>query len=128
MWKSRDLITYTGKVRVSGYVITSLQIRNDPTNKKGFRFSATLQKANIVSAQYVEFGQALLMSQQDTGSSQKAAPAQAAQTTTTKAAGLKTTVSQKISQSAYAAYVSSYDGKSSAGPSQRKTKSYNGIS
>lgn len=128
MWKSRDLVTYTGKVRVSGYVITNLQIRNDPTNKKGFRFSATLQKANIVSGQYVEFGQALLMSQQDAASSQKAAPAQAAQTTATKAAGLKTTVSQKISQSAYAAYVASYDGKSSTGPSQRKSKSYNGIS
>lgn len=126
MWKSRDLVDYIGKVRASGYVITSLQIRNGPTNKKGFKFSATLQKANIVSSQYVEMGQRPLMSQQDISS--KAPARQAVQTTATKAAGLKTTVSQQISQSAYASYVASYDGKSSPGPSQRKTKSYNGIS
>lgn len=126
MWKKRDLVTYTGKVRVSGYVITSLQIKNSAANKKGFRFSATLQKANIVSGQYVEMGQAPLMSRQD---AQSAAPSmsQAAQTSETKSAGLKTTVSQQISQSAYASYVNSYNGKSSAGPLQRKTASYNGI-
>lgn len=129
MWKNRDLVTYTGKIRVSGYVITSLQIKNDATNKKGFRFNATLQKANIVSGQYVELGQALLMSQQDAQESKPASTGkQQAQTTATKAAGLKTTVSQQISQSAYAAYVNSYNGKSSPAPAQRKTASFNGVS
>lgn len=123
MWKSRDLVTYVGKVRVSNYVITNLQIKNDPGNKKGFKFTATLQKANIVSGQYVEMGQTTLMSQQDSGE-QTAAPAQ---TSASKAAGLKTTVSKEISQSSYAAYVNSYNGGSSSGPSQRKTASYNGV-
>ena len=127
MWKKRDLVTYIGKVRVSGYVITNLQIKNSAANKKGFRFSATLQKANIVSGQYVEMGQTPLMTRQD---AQSDAPSkgQAAQTAATKSAGLKTTVSQQISQSAYASYVASYNGKSSTGPLQRKTASYNGIS
>jgi len=130
MWRKRDLVTYTGKVRVSDYVITSLQIKNSAANKKGFRFSATLQKANIVSGQYVEMGQTTLMSQQDTqsGNGSAASKSQTAQTASTKSAGLKTTVSQGISQSAYASYVNSYNGKSSTGPLQRSTASYNGIS
>lgn len=118
MWKTRDLITYIGKVRVTDYVITNLQLRNSAENKKGFKFTATLQKANIVSGQYVEMGQTLLMSQQDSSSGQTAA---------VKSAGLQTTVSQQISQSAYAAYVNSYNGKSSSGPSERSTAGYNGI-
>ena len=120
MWKTRDLITYVGKIRVTDYVITNLQIRNGADNKKGFKFTATLQKANIVSGQYVEMGQTTLMSQQD-------ASGASAQTAEVKSAGLQTTVSQQISQSAYAAYVNSYNGKSSSGPSERSTASYNGI-
>ena len=120
MWKTRDLITYVGKIRVTDYVITNLQIRNGADNKKGFKFTATLQKANIVSGQYVEMGQTTLMSQQD-------ASGTSAQTAEVKSAGLQTTVSQQISQSAYAAYVNSYNGKSSSGPSERSTASYNGM-
>ena len=120
MWKTRDLITYVGKIRVTDYVITNLQIRNGADNKKGFKFTATLQKANIVSGQYVEMGQTTLMSQQD-------ASGASAQTAEVKSAGLQTTVSQQISQSAYAAYVNSYNGKSSSGPSERSTASYNGM-
>lgn len=123
MWKNRDLVTYIGKIRVSDYVITNLQIKNSPGNKKGFQFTATLQKANIVSGQYVEIGQALLMSEQDT----KEKTSSPSQTSAQKAAGLKTTVSENISQSAYAAYVNSYNGKSSSGPAQRNTAGYNGI-
>lgn len=121
MWKNRDLVTYVGKFRVSNYVIINLQMKNSSTNKKGFSFTATLQKANIVSGQYVEMGQTTLMSQQDSGEKSPA------QTSATKAEGLKTTVSKEISQSSYAAYVNSYNGGSSAGPNQRKTSSYNGV-
>lgn len=128
MWKTRDLVTYIGKIRVSECVITSLQIKNDPSNKTGFRFTATLQKANVVANQYVELGQAMLMSQQDTGTGGETAGVKGSQTSATRSAGLKTTVNQKISQSAYAAYVDSYSGKSSTGPSQRKSESYDGLS
>ena len=123
MWKNRDLVTYVGKYRVSNYVIINLQMKNSSTNKKGFSFTATLQKANIVSGQYVEMGQTTLMSQQDSGE-KTAAPAQ---TSALKAEGLKTTVSKEISQSSYAAYVGSYNGGSSSGPNQRKSSSYNGV-
>lgn len=123
MWKNRDLVTYLGKVRVTDYVITNLQIKNVSSNKNGFQFTATLQKANIVSGQYIEIGQEILMSEQDA----KEKTAASAQTSEKKSAGLQTTVSQKISQSAYAAYVDSYSGKSSSGPSQRSATSYNGI-
>lgn len=125
MWKQRDLVSYVGKIRVSDYVITNLQIRNESGNRNGFQFSATLQKANIVSGQYVEIGQTPLMSQQDAADNSNAAVSQ--QTVATKAAGLKTTVAQQISQSAYTAYVNSYNAKSSAGPAQRKTTSFSGI-
>ena len=118
MWKNRDLVSYIGKIRVTDYVLTNLQIRNTPENKKGFKFTATLQKANIVSGQYVELGQTLLMSQQDESSGN---------TEKEKAAGLQTTVSEKISQSAYVAYVNSYNGNSSSGPSQRVSAGYNGV-
>ena len=123
MWKNRDLVNYVGKFRVSNYVIINLQMKNSSTNKKGFSFTATLQKANIVSGQYVEMGQATLMSQQDS-KEKTAAPAQ---TAAIKAEGLKTTVSKEISQSSYAAYTNSYNGGSSSGPNQRKTSSYNGV-
>ena len=48
------------------------------------------------------------------------------QTRATSAAGLKTTSTEKISSSAYAAYVNSYQNKaaSSSGPSGRGTPSY----
>ena len=114
MWKNRDLVTYVGKFRVENYVIISLQMKNDSGNRDGFSFTATLQKANIVSGAYVEIGQEPLMSKQDSAK-------------TVSSAGLKTTVAKKISQSAYAAYVNSYNGKSSSGPTQRKTASYNGV-
>lgn len=123
MWKSRDLVTYIGKIRVSDYVITNLQIKNTSQNRDGFQFSATLQKANIVSGQYVEIGQELLMSDQDAKENTSAPE----QTIKEKAAGLQTTVSQQISQSAYAAYVDSYNGKSSNGPSERSKTGYSGL-
>lgn len=125
MWKNRDLVTYVGKFRVSNYVIINLQMTNDASNRNGFSFTATLQKANIVSGAYVEIGQTKLMSQQDKADGNESkAPAAAKET---KAAGLKTTVTKQISQSAYAAYVNSYNGKSSAGPTQRQTPSHNGV-
>ena len=136
MWKSRDLVSYVGKIRVSDYVITNLQIKNLAENRDGFRFSATLQKANIVSGQYVEIGQTLLMSEQDAGeeisssdqaNTQTDLVSQTNQTAKEKAAGLQTTVSQQISQSAYAAYVDSYNGKSSSGPAERAGSGYNGM-
>ncbi len=129
MQRNRDLVSYTGKLRVTDYVITNLQIKEEPSNRKGFRFTATLQKANLVAGQYVEIGQTELMSQQDVQNNKTSEEGvRSSQTSSVKETGLKTTVSQQISQSAYTAYVDSYNGKSSSGPLQRKTQSYDGLS
>ena len=123
MWKARDLVSYYGRIKLIDCVITSLKTNMLPDNKNGFTFTATLQKANIVSGQYVEMGEVKLMSQQD----QKSTTKNSAQTSSTKAAGLKTTTSKNISNSSYAAYVNSYNSSSSSGASQRTSQSYNGI-
>lgn len=119
MWRNRELITYTGRTRLKDYVIINLQISNEAKNLKGFAFSATLQKATIVSGQYVEIGKALLMSQDKPKT-------KTAQTSAVKAQGLKTTLSTSISQSAYNTYVNSYNTKSNPAPLVRNGASFAG--
>lgn len=115
MWRSRDLVSYEGRIHASDMVVINLQDTTSSGNAKGCSFTATLQKASLVSSTYVEITGNTLMSQMDGKSG-------------VRNSGRKTTASQGISSSAYAAYVSSYDGKSSSGPNQRKTASYNGVS
>lgn len=133
MWKTRDLVSYMGRVKLADCIITNLNIKTNSDNKYGFTFTATLQKAKIVTGQYVEMGEVKLMTQQDQASAPAATAAaaktsaQSKSTTPTKSAGLKTTVSKSVSQSSYSAYVDSYNGGSSSGPTQRTTKSFNGV-
>lgn len=122
MWKERDLLSYSGRVRGSNLVITSLSITPDHKNMGGCSFTATLQKANITSSAYVAMGE-ILMSQEDAGDEKKKSP----QTAATKNAGLTTTVQESITGNAYTSYVNSYNGKSSSGPSTRKTAGYDGV-
>lgn len=122
MQKTRDLITYYGNTSFADGIITNLSIKRAPSNEDGFTFTATLQRANIVSAQYVEMGQVTLMSQQDAASPTK----NSTQTSSTKSSGMKTTVSTNISQSAYSSYVNSYNSPSGSGPAQRTSKGYSG--
>lgn len=125
MWKTRDLVSYYGVDSFQDAIITNLSFSISSQNKDGFSFTATLQKANFATGQYVEMGQVTLMSQQDekskvtggSGSSGSAA---------TKSAGMKTKVSQNISDSAYSNYVNSYNGGSSSGPAQRGSAGHDG--
>ena len=114
MWRNRDLVSYEGRIHASGMVIINLQDTTSAGNAKGCSFTATLQKANMVSSSYIEISGNVLMSQMEGMKN-------------TKNAGRKTTVTQNISASAYEAYVASYDRKSSSGPNQGKTASYNGV-
>lgn len=114
MWRNRDLVSYEGRIHAQDMVIINLQDTTSAGNAKGCSFTATLQKANMVSSAYIEISGNALMSQTDRMGG-------------TKNAGRKTTVMQSVSASAYEAYVASYDKKSSSGPSQRKTESYNGV-
>lgn len=120
MWKSGDVLTYTGRNRIENLVIQQLQSTHDAKNRKGFTFTATLKQIAVGSAE--DSGTASMMSAQD------AAASTSSQTAKKRADGLKTTASEVISASAYAAYVDSYNKKpaSSAGPSSRATPSNSG--
>ena len=113
----RDIVTYTGRVRIANLVITSLSFDYGAKNAKGCTFKVSFQQVNISSSEVVEVGAMPMMTQQDTGRPTSYSTAQ-------------TTVSETISSSAYAAYVNSYNSKpaSSSGPATRATASYNGVS
>jgi len=121
MWDKRDILTYTGRTRVSSMVITSYKEDKSADNARGFGFNITLQKVTFTSPAYVPVGEAPLMSQQDAGSNGSPAASQQA--------GLNTTVSTTISSGAYSDYINSYNNKpaSSAGPTMRSSPSYNGV-
>jgi hypothetical protein len=121
MRDKRDIITYTGRARVSNLVFTSLSFDYAAKNKDGAGFKATLQQVVINSSQTVDVG-SVPMTTQDVG---KASTTQASKTGN---AGTQTKAAQSISGSAYADYVNSYKGDSSPGPTQRQTASYNGVS
>lgn len=130
MWKKGDILTYTGRNRISNLVIQNLQSTHDPSNRNGFTFSATLKQITIGSSE--DSGTATMMSVQDATAAASSPTTKsslpASQTTQTKSDGLKTTVTTTISSSAYAAYVNSYNSKptSSAGPTTRATPSNSG--
>lgn len=131
MWKTGDIITYTGRNRIENLVIQQLRSTHDAPHKTGFSFTATLKQITIGSSE--DSGTASTMSVQDsTAAASSPTPAKsslpASQTTKTKSDGLKTTVSTTISSSAYASYVNSYNSKpaSSAGPTTRATPSNSG--
>ena len=69
MRERRDIVSYTGRNRVSNLVITSLTFDASAKNAKGCSFKATFQQVNISSAEVVEVGAYPTMTQQDSGKS-----------------------------------------------------------
>ena len=69
-----------------------------------------------------------MMSDQDSAAAASSGGKTSPQTAKTRADGLKTTTSEKISSSAYASYVNSYNSKpaGSSGPSSRATPTNTG--
>ncbi len=119
MWECRDLVSYEGRIRVDNMVIINLQEGTATSNLHGGSFTATLQRATMVSSSYVEVSKIMLMSEADGDRGGQQAPV--------KNAGVQPVASQQVSENAYEKYVASYNGKSSSGPGQRKTASYNGV-
>ena len=124
MWKSGDIITYTGRNRIENLVIQQLRSTHDAAHKTGFSFTATLKQITLGSS---EGSGTSTMVEQDTAaaaslpaSTSKAVQKTSSQTAKTRADGLKTTVSTSISASAYASYVDS------AGPTSRATPTNTG--
>lgn len=112
MWKKGDIITYTGRNQIDNLVIQSLKSDHGPSNRKGFNFTAVLKQITIGSSQ--ETGTSAMMTVQDQAAAASVSSTSSkstSQTSATKADGLKTTVSTKISSSAYASYVNSYNSK-----------------
>ena len=132
MWVKGDVLTYTGRNQINNLVIQNLQSTHDATNRKGFTFTATLKQITIGSSE--NSGTASMMSGQDSSAASQASSGSSSsskassQTSKSSAAGLKTTVSETISSSAYAAYVNTYNTKpaSSSGPSSRSTPTNTG--
>lgn len=132
MWKSGDIITYTGRNRIENLVIQQFRSTHDAAHKTGFSFTATLKQITLGSS---EGSGTSTMVEQDTAaaaslpaSTSKAVQKTSSQTAKTRADGLKTTVSTSISASAYASYVDSFNRKpaSSAGPTSRATPTNTG--
>ena len=132
MWKSGDIITYTGRNRIENLVIQQLRSTHDAAHKTGFSFTDTLKQITLGSS---EGSGTSTMVEQDTAaaaslpaSTSKAVQKTSSQTAKTRADGLKTTVSTSISASAYASYVDSFNSKpdSSAGPTSRATPTNTG--
>lgn len=132
MWKSGDIITYTGRNRIENLVIQQLRSTHDAAHKTGFSFTATLKQITLGSS---EGSGTSTMVEQDTAaaaslpaSTSKAVQKTSSQTAKTRADGLKTTVSTSISASAYTSYVDSFNSKpdSSAGPTSRATPTNTG--
>lgn len=71
MWNQKDILTYTGRNRISNCVITSLSTTTDAKNANGAKFTMQLQVVNLASSDYVEMGEQL-MSAQDAGASTSA--------------------------------------------------------
>ena len=120
----RDIVTYIGRVRATNLVFTSLQFNTDPSNKDGFIFSAQLQRIDMASPETMDVGTVPLMTRQDTG---RSAPAVARQSALTGNTGTQTTVTQIVSNSAYAAHVRSFAGSGSQGTVSGRNPSFNGV-
>jgi hypothetical protein len=71
MRDNRDIVTYTGRMSMSGLVITSLTLKASAKNALGVNFSAQLQRVQITTAMYVDTGAVPLMSAQG-GAAKKA--------------------------------------------------------
>lgn len=122
MWQEKDVLTYVGRNRIENCVIISYKSDSKAKNYNGSDFTIQLQVVNRASSDYVETGEQM-MSMQDADAPTAVS---SSQTKATSADGLKTTVSQTISSSAYAAYVDSYSSKaaSSSGPTARTAAAF----
>lgn len=122
----RDILTYSGRMRINNLVITSLSFDYSSDNATGSSFKASFQQVQISSSAVVAVSAEQTMSQQDADATTSYSHAQ---TATTSSDGLKTTAIDMISSSAYGQYVESYNNKpaSSTGPLERQTASYSGL-
>lgn len=120
MRDSRDVIAYTGKVRMGNLVFTSLRFDYSYKNKNGAAFSATLTKILTTSPEYVPMNTKKSMTSQDSGKSKKK------QLKKTKKAGLKMKSLQTVSSVSKKKYKLANIKDCSSAPLTRKTGGYSG--
>lgn len=120
MRDSRDILTYTGKTRISNLVFTQLKFDRTSSNIKGAYFTATLKEIKLVSADPLNLEQQSMVDQDSGKFNDK-------QLSKTSNVGLTTLSVESISSGSYDTYVAfSYD--SGNNPSVRHTDSYDGLS
>lgn len=120
MRDSRDVISYTGKVRMGNLVFTSLKFDYSYKNRNGAAFSATLTKILTTSPEYIAMNEKESMTSQDSGKSQNK------QLKKTKKSGMKMKSSQTISSASKEKYKSANKKKNSLAPLTRKNGGYSG--
>ena len=121
MRDSRDIITYTGKIKVNNLVFTSLKFDYSYDNRDGAAFSATFQKIQRVTKKKVT--KKSKMTDQDANKKKK----KKKQTSKTKKSGKKNTAQQYASAAAVLKHVSAYKFLSSIAPLTRITGGYDGL-
>lgn len=67
MWKTGDILVYTGRNRIENLVIQQLQSTHDAKHRSGFSFSATLKQVTLGSS--VDSGTASTMAGLDAAAS-----------------------------------------------------------
>lgn len=97
LWKNRDLVEYQGIERLDNLLITKCNISRKADNKKGFSFTISFQRMNIVSAEIVKVD-APKMSQEK---AKVDASILGTETRKTSNYGMKTTGTDTVSASGY---------------------------
>ena len=121
MRESRDIITYTGVIRMTNLVFTSLKFDRSYKNRNGASFSATLKQVRLVTSEYVPMDSEVLMSSQDAGKTDNQ------QLTKTTSTGMTTASLQSVSSASAEHYRAAYIMPSSSAPLTRTMIGYAGL-
>lgn len=119
MRDERDIITYTGKSRVTNLVFTSLKFDYSYKNKKGASFSAGFKRVQLTASKKNRNGES--MSSQDSGKSKSKRHKKSSH------AGTKTVATATVSTASLKKLKKSYKSKSSSSPLTRITGGYDGL-
>lgn len=121
MRESRDIITYTGVIRMTNLVFTSLKFDRSYKNRNGASFSATLKQVRLVTSEYVPMDSEVLMSSQDAGKTDNQ------QLTKTTSTGMTAASLQSVSSASAEHYRAAYIMPSSSAPLTRTMIGYAGL-
>lgn len=118
---NREIITYTGRIKVDNLVFTSLKFDRSSKNATGASFTATFKRVQTTVPDYV-MDAVQKMSQQDKGKNDN----QQLKETTNK--GTTTTSVESVSSASKTKYDAVTPSEASTAPLTRQTGAYDGLS